>query len=79
MTLRELMSVSADDTWFRVIDERGAGRAFYNADFLLDDKYVMEVLKPFLDWKVKSISLVIDDDICLHVDVPMMVIELEEK
>ena len=57
MTLKRLMSLFSDDTWFRFEDNRKRVREFYNADFIVRDKGVMEILRPFLNKKVKKAEI----------------------
>lgn len=57
MTLKKLMELSSDDEWFCVYRKGCYGRKFYNADFLMRDPDVMQILNPLLRMKIDKISI----------------------
>ena len=64
MTLRKLMELSSDDTWFCVQEPGFSGRvlSFYNADFVVEDVDVMKKLRPFIGRKIGRIRIVARKD-----------------
>lgn len=79
MTLKELMELSSDDEWFCVYRKGCYGRKFYNADFLMRDPDVMQILNPLLRMKISKISIERLPEPGGVTKKPMVSVKLEDK
>ena len=72
------MEVSSDDTWFCAYASGLRCGKFYNADFLLKDADVMQILGPLLKMKVAKISMERLREPGSRRNTPMISVRLEE-
>lgn len=62
MTLRKLMDVAFDETYFCVVTPDGEKHLFWNADYLGAHPDVMPELEPLLDRQFDEFKLVVRKD-----------------